>query len=301
MRIVFDAYWWLDGPPSLRHVLRETIFAWSREHPSDELVLVTRRRGHDDVRQDLPPNTLAVATRLWPQALAARLAVPAAAKRHKADAVITQNFAARAHRRASAVYLHDVLFLSNPEWFTRAERAYFSRMIAWLPRADVVFTSSSSEAQRIRSWTRRDDVSPVGLGMSTELYSEGETDPDPTVEAGQFILTVGRINARKNLEQVIRAAIASGHATAERPLLVVGPEDGLLPTLPADLLIEMRKADVRFTGYVSESRLRWLYANCSAFICLSRGEGFGMPPVEAAYFGAPLIVSELPVFRETLP
>ena len=57
---------------------------------------------------------------------------------------------------------------------------------------------------------------------------------------------------------------------------------------------------MRFTWFVDEARLRWYYRHASLFVYLSLGEGFGMPPVEAAYFSAQILVSDLPVFHETL-
>ena len=41
-----------------------------------------------------------------------------------------------------------------------------------------------------------------------------------------------------------------------------------------------------------------LYANADALILASYAEGFGLPIAEAGYFGKPVIVSDLPVFRE---
>jgi glycosyltransferase involved in cell wall biosynthesis len=191
-----------------------------------------------------------------------------------------------------------VLFTTNPEWFSTLERAYFSRMIAWAPRADVVFASTRTEADRIRRSTAARRVVPVGLGLSRELVL-GDLDHDPSLAAGEFVLTVGRLNARKNLEQTIRSALASGVVSPAHPLVVVGSPDGMRGELPG-LLDDVGTGSVRFTGYVSEARLRWLYRTCSAFVYLSRAEGYGMPPVEAAAFGRPVVVSDIPVFHETL-
>ena len=41
-----------------------------------------------------------------------------------------------------------------------------------------------------------------------------------------------------------------------------------------------------------------LYANADALVLASYAEGFGLPIAEAGYFGKPVIVSDLPVFRE---
>ena len=301
MKVVFDAYWWVSGPPSLRHVLRETVLEWSRLFPQDELHLVVRRAQLDAATAAAPPGSVLHPTSLWPQALSATHAVAAVARRIGADLALTHNFAARLPERTlSAVYLHDVLFATNPEWFTLAERAYFSFMLRWIQRADVVFTSSESEANRIVRNSRAERVLPVGLGLSTELLADPLDEPDPTLTPRRFVLTVGRINARKNLDALVAAALASGRISPDRPLVIVGPPDGRRARLGDRAQQAIATGALRFTGYVSEARLRWYYRNTSLFAFLSLGEGFGMPPVEAAAFAAPTLVSELPVFRETL-
>ena len=299
MRVVFDAYWWVSGPPSLRHVLREIVLAWSSLYPADELTLVVRKAHLREAAKDAPHDARLEPSTLCPQALCAAVTVPAVAAARSADLVITHNFAA-ATPALSAVYLHDALFATNPEWFTRLERRYFSLMLRWIRRADIVLTSSESEAHRITEVTGV-RAHAVGLGLSTELTAEsGAWEPDPGLRAGRFVLSVGRLNARKNLSSVIAGALATGRVTAACPLVIVGSADGRSAPLSAQARAGVASGAVRFTGHISEDRLRWYYGNCAMFVYLSLGEGFGMPPVEAAYFSAPTLVSDLPVFHETL-
>ena len=298
MRIVFDAFWWNEGPTSLRHVLREIVIAWSRCFPEDELTLVTRRRGAQDPG-DVPAGVTVVTSSLRPQALLAGFGVEPVRRRLGYDAVITHNFAARS-AGVSAVYLHDVLFETNPEWFTPRERAYFSFMTRWIRRADIVFSSSATEGARIAANARPRVVVPVGLGLSSELVASSEHRAVDGLEPGRFLLTVGRLNVRKNLERTIRAALATDQLTPSSPLVLVGAgEDSAFTSSPV-IRDAVRHGTVRFTGHVTDAELRWLYAQTRIFLFLSLGEGFGMPPVEADHFGAPLLVSDLPVLRENL-
>ncbi len=301
MKVVFDAYWWISGPPSLRHVLRELVRAWNVAYPHDELTLVVREAHRAEAARELGGIGVIRSTTLWPQALAATLAVGAAARAVEADLVITHNFACRVRSGVSAVYLHDVLFASNPEWFTLPERLYFSFMRRWIRRATVVFTSTMTEAARIDEHTVARSVVAVGLGLSTEL-TEGRlpADPDRALVSGRFMLTVGRLNARKNLGATIRGALRSGRVRPDHPLVIVGSAEGRRDRLDAATSTAIADGSVRFVGFVSEERLRWYYRNTALFLFLSLGEGFGMPPVEAAHFGATVLASDLPVFHETL-
>ncbi|OMQ15483.1 hypothetical protein A7K94_0209125 [Modestobacter sp. VKM Ac-2676] len=84
--------------------------------------------------------------------------------------------------------------------------------------------------------------------------------------------------------------------TEDRPLVVVGEPDGLAiaRTAPDDRRF-------RFVGGVSDAGLRWLYENCRLFVFPSLDEGFGLPVVEAAVCGAPMLLSDIPAFRELAP
>lgn len=297
MRVVFDAYWWDSGPASLRHVQREIVLAWHACFPADELTLVGRK----GMRNAVIDGVNLKETLLWPQALAAVLAVGRVARSQGADMVLTHNFATSRVPGINCVYLHDVLFVTNPEWFTPIERGYFAFMTRRVHHADIVFTSSRSEAARIRRVTNAKSVRAVGLGLSTEFVSpDAEEDPDPALQQGKFLLTVGRLNVRKNLKRTIEAALDSGAVTSDWPLVVVGESGGRGAALGTRVNEAVAAGDVLFAGYVSDERLRWLYRNTGLFVCLSLGEGFGMPPVEAAYFGAPVLASDIPVFHENL-
>ena len=298
MRIVFDAYWWVSGPAAVRRVLREIVSTWAAQHPDDELVLVVRAR-HAAQVVDAPPGARVISSRLYPQGLFAHWAVARAARRERADAVLVHNFAART-AAVSGVYLHDVMFETNPEWFTRTERGYFSLMTRWVRAADLVFTSTATEADRIRHNTRAREVAVVGIGLSAELTRAAPASPMPGVVPSRFLLAVGRVNARKNLGTVITGALEGGRLSESFPLIIVGAPDGKAADLGPSASEAVERGIVRFTGHIPDDRLRWLYSNCSAFVFLSLGEGFGMPPVEAAWFGASVLVSDLPVFHETL-
>ena len=124
----------------------------------------------------------------------------------------------------------------------------------------------------------------------------------PEVAEGveSFMLTVGRLNVRKNLALTLQAAVASEQATPERPLVVVAARDGKDEPLPAEVTAAHERGAIRFVPFVSDAELAWLYANADLFLYLALDEGFGLPPVEALHWGCPAIVSDIDVFHENL-
>lgn len=298
MRILYDTYWWTSGPVSGRVVVREILRAWREEFPEDEFVLGVRPRDRAAIAREFPG---CKQVRIFgrPHGIATATQYGFHARRHRVDVAYTQNFAPPGVW--SAIFVHDVMYQTNPEWFTRPERAYYW-LIPFLARgADLVVTSSQNEARRIRDNNPRlRRVEAVGLSVATALVEATPQMPEVAHGLDGFLLTVGRLNVRKNLGVALLGALESGRLTPQRPLIVVGGEDGRSADVPAAAVRAIDEGLIRFVPRVSDGELAWLYSHADLFVCLALDEGFGLPPVEAAHFGTPVVVSDIPVFRENL-
>lgn len=295
MRVLFDAFWWDEGPIANRTVQRQIIEGWVAEFPSDAVAIAGRGS-----LVGTPPGVESFRTRAPLQALSNAFELPRLARRWDADVVITHNFASPTHGSRSVVFIHDLMFLDRPDWFTPAENAYFRLMKLMARRADLVTTSSQSEATRIRRYLPARRVEAIGLALSDGLANAIPAAPELPPHVTSFALAVGRLNVRKNLAILLRAAIDSGSFSSGRPLLVVGESSGKAADFDPNVREAIEQGVVIFTGRVSDGELRWLYSNSTLFLFLSLEEGFGLPCLEAAHFGAPAIVSDIPVFREIL-
>jgi glycosyltransferase involved in cell wall biosynthesis len=117
---------------------------------------------------------------------------------------------------------------------------------------------------------------------------------------GDYILSVGSIQPRKNLARLIKAyaSLRGDHSAAKLPKLVLVGKCAWLYDQTLRALEESGvKESVVLTGYVPESDLPALYTGALCFVYPSYFEGFGLPPLEAMKCGAPVIVGN----RTSLP
>ncbi|MEM1448403.1 MAG: glycosyltransferase family 1 protein [Planctomycetota bacterium] len=111
-----------------------------------------------------------------------------------------------------------------------------------------------------------------------------------------FLLHVGHVEPRKNVEVLVRALAAD--RDLPRLMLVGVPKGRALErvlALAAELGVERR---IEARGPVGDDELAALYASASCSVFPSRLEGFGIGPAEALRAGCPVALSEIPAHRE---
>lgn len=129
-------------------------------------------------------------------------------------------------------------------------------------------------------------------GVEAEKYQLDITERDE-----RLLLTVGRINKRKNQETVIRAF---SHVRQEFPglqlaIVGTGPDQARLEQFADDLNV----ADsITFHGFVSEREKIRLMNKATMFCYSSKQEGFGVVLLEAMAAGLPVVAKQLPVYEE---
>lgn len=106
-----------------------------------------------------------------------------------------------------------------------------------------------------------------------------------------YVLYVGTLEARKNLDVVIEAARELWARGEDFDLLLAGQErDGFR--------LEAGERVVKL-GFVAEEKLAAFYSGAKCTVYPSRYEGFGLPVLEAMQCGSPMVASDIPVLRET--
>jgi len=133
-------------------------------------------------------------------------------------------------------------------------------------------------------------LDPAVSGIVSADVGNDETD-----RSGRpFVLFVGELGARKNLQRLI-AAFGRIASRIPHDLVIAGvpaADDGYPQVLHREAERWALEGRVQFLGFVPDDRLRSLYARCDAFAFPSLYEGFGFPVVEAMSWGRPTVASQ---------
>jgi glycosyltransferase involved in cell wall biosynthesis len=117
---------------------------------------------------------------------------------------------------------------------------------------------------------------------------------------GKFLLYVGNAYPHKNLEGFLIIFKKILLKYPDLYLVLVGKEDYFYNRVK-DKAKELDLGDkVIFPGYVPDAKLENLYALALAYVFPSFYEGFGLPPLEAAAKGCPVISSNRSAMPEVL-
>jgi len=294
MKLLFDAYWLVKGPPSGKTVVREILQAWSREFPEDQINLLVREVDRVTV-EDMDFVREGKMTLRTTRAPIHALAVVGMRIPDDVHAVISQNFTPIIPRRTiKATFLHDGIFRQYPEWFTAKERIYLRLATVSIRAANLVLTSTMTESKRIQKYFAhtKHKTHAVGLGIPSWVMGENLDERRQKPEIKPYLLTVGRLNVRKNIRALIQAFESTPSVERNFDLVVVGEPNGKAGD------IAHASTSIRFMSGIGDSELRDLYNGAAGFVFPSLDEGFGLPLLEAANFGIPTAASDIEVFRE---
>jgi glycosyltransferase involved in cell wall biosynthesis len=188
--------------------------------------------------------------------------------------------------------VHDLLWRRVPDaypprgrtWHEAALRRALRRSTRFIVPADVVAADlvdagATPDAVQVIPMGS-DHLPPPDLEAATALLSGMGVD-------GPFLLSVGTLEPRKNLPRLVEAYERIRHTLPEPwPLVLVGPSGWGVRVKP--------ETGVVLTGLVTPSELSALYSMAQLLAYVPLVEGFGLPPVEAMAFGAPVVASPLP-------
>lgn len=140
-------------------------------------------------------------------------------------------------------------------------------------------------------------IYPIAEGISEEIKNAKENTNLKKKFTKPFFIYIGNFYPHKNIEMLIRVF---SRTDIGMQLILIGPQDYFSGKIQ-DLIISLNQ-NKRILMYhnASISDLVFFYKNAQALVHPSLSEGFGLTPIEAEYFGCPVVASDIEVFKETL-
>lgn len=195
--------------------------------------------------------------------------------------------------------IFDFSFKLHPEWHPGERVAYFENNF-WknVKQADhLIAISDFTKQSAVKLFGFPEEkITTIHLGYDKHIFrlypnEELVMAREKYRLSGKFILFIGSIEPRKNLNNLIRAYLSLDTSIRKDSKLVLGGFKGWKNRETVDLL-EKTGRDVVYLGYVPYADVGKLYNLATCFVYPSLYEGFGLPPLEAMACGCPVVVSD---------
>lgn len=225
-------------------------------------------------------------------------------KKYALDLLHTQYISPIPSFCKTVITLHDILFESHPEFFTPLFNLRSKLLMrVSVMRAAHIFTVSEYSRQDIslRYGVNSRDITVIhNAADRMEFYpgSDGErVVVNNGLNSGGYILTVGRLEPRKNHLMLIKAY---SQLDTNLPLVIIGQRDFRYQHIGKIISELGLSGRVLLLDGVADEDLPAYYRHAKLFVYPTWAEGFGMPVIEAMASGVPVITSNTTALPEVV-
>lgn len=209
--------------------------------------------------------------------------------------------------------VHDLLPVEQAGWFRKGLSDTFTdHLESMARRADVLLAPSKVVADRLESYLQKLGAEPEiqVLAHGGDFHSASGSLSEPPgslhrrvaldrLKKRQVFLTLGTLEPRKNHSVILDAFDSLWSNGSPIGLVMVGREgwevDPLMQRIKNHPLLDRQLFHLE---NLDDASLMYLLRNVDALIYVSSDEGFGLPVLEAALQGCPVVASDIPVLRE---
>jgi glycosyltransferase involved in cell wall biosynthesis len=202
------------------------------------------------------------------------------------------------HGKKTIVTLHDVGFKHFPQLYTPLERMYHNYCMNFSVRhaTKIIAISNATRDDLVHLYgAKKEKISVIYHGFDKERFFPAKTKPsDDILKLQPYIFYIGRIEAKKNIKNLVKAFGKLRQNQKIKEKLVLAGRPGYqyeeiikeIDQLPKEI-----SRDVVQLGYVADEKVGELTRHASLFAFPSRFEGFGMPLIETMACGVPIVAS----------
>lgn len=209
--------------------------------------------------------------------------------------------------------IYDLLPIQLPQYFPEGTPAIHHQWLYFLATMDGALCISKAVADEMHTWLnvngpKRDlpyklGYFHLGADLARSIPTLGLPDNHKyildEIKSNPSFLMVGTVEPRKGHTQALDAFELLWSAGVKANLVIVGKEGWKVEIL-VERLRNHRMAGIGLFWFdtATDEFLEKIYESSDCLICASEGEGFGLPIIEAAQKGIPVLTRDLPVFRE---
>jgi glycosyltransferase involved in cell wall biosynthesis len=206
----------------------------------------------------------------------------------------------------TVVTIHDLTFFTNPEWHERSKVAFFRRAISYSAQhAKVLISVSDFTARQLDEYVPGHApvvVAPHGVDLA-RFTPDGSNDEalfrEHALAFGvPYVFFLGTVEPRKGLDVLLEAFGDLSRHDSSLELWLAGQPGWGLKEFDEQLASHPASSRIRRLGYVDEAVLPALLRQAQVVAYPSRGEGFGLPVLEALACGAVVVTSSDTVMAE---
>lgn len=181
-------------------------------------------------------------------------------------------------------------------------KAWYMKYLAlpFLKKSAAIHYTAEDEMQKVQQHLGLQNGIVIANGIAA--VKNKKTAFPEFIPNTEFLLFLGRIDAKKGLDLLIDAFRDTSKINLNLILVIAGPDsNGHLQVIKNKIKLHNLQQKVVFTGQVLGLQKQQLYCHAKAFILSSYSENFGMAVVEAMAYGCPIIISnQVGIYKDIL-
>ncbi|MBI5472945.1 MAG: glycosyltransferase family 4 protein [Ignavibacteriae bacterium] len=202
--------------------------------------------------------------------------------------------------------VHDLSYMKFPHLFEKNVIALDAIVRRAVQRASAVIVPSDQTKADVTELLAvpSEKIQRIYLPVDSIFTSVKDVQCDDDVRRkfgidGPYILFVGTLEPRKNIEKLIAAfELMLKEQKLDVTLLLIGKRGWLYEGILHAMNTSAERQRIRYLNYVSDRELASLYRQALMFVYPSLYEGYGFPVLEAMACGVPIITSGNSSMRE---
>lgn len=209
--------------------------------------------------------------------------------------------------------VHDLIAVLQPEFSRDRDTRHLNNWLYRIIQYDGVVANSKTTLSAFEQWIAQEKITlptgfqkywfHLGADMQADISNVGACDDKAVMTFIQrktpYFIQVGTVELRKGHDDLLDGFEKIWEEGVQLALVIVGRRGWKVQQVSNRILkhAQLNKLLFWFSN-ADDPALHCLYHYAEAVVLASKAEGYGLPVAEGAWFGRPLLLRDLPIFKE---